>query len=102
MKNKVVLVKFSNGQTFEIPAEVIAENRTGYYASLYGFLRDSVKWNEEFKLSLSMDSYEMTDWAANNMDWKDVSRYAKLIAEKSIDYEKEWTNSEMKVEERSK
>ena len=49
------------------------------------------------------DDYELFDWAANNMDWKDVKDQAVLLETKvePTDYGKEWTNAKMEIAELS-
>src|SRR5437879_1032139 len=77
-------VTMPDSTVWDIPAEVIAENRTQYYSAGRGktykdgklvwqeppFELGSQEWKDEF--DQSMEDYELTDWASNNMDWKDV------------------------------
>jgi len=94
---KFIIVKFSNGDQFKIPAGVVANSRATYYATHdEGALTDDNKkaWNEAFyketEYTLS-DNYELTDWLFNNMDWEDVKDDAMAISEKKdYDYEEHW------------
>ena len=47
MKN--LRIEFENGEIFEVPLEVIAHNRTSYYAENDGFIEGSDEWNDEWK-----------------------------------------------------
>ena len=80
--------------TYNIPVDVIAENRTLYYAEVDGFERDSKEWDEEYKISL--DPVEVVDWAKNNMDWSDVGPHAIHVVNK-IDRDEYWVNGKMEV-----
>ena len=85
---KKIEITFINGDKFEIVAETIAEMRTNYYAEKDGFKVGSAEWKEE--LEHSMNDYELKDWIQNNLDWKDISRYAMKVDEPKVDYEKLW------------
>jgi len=96
---KYVMIKFSNGDRFKIPAGIIANSRAKYYAdSDEGKLTEDNKdaWNEvyydETKLTLE-DDYNITDWLWNNMDWKDVKANAIKMQdeETKYDYEEHWS-----------
>ena len=45
-------IKFPNGDTFLVPVEVVAEQRTKYYSELDGFEKGSKEWEDEFKQSM--------------------------------------------------
>jgi len=47
------------------------------------------------------DEYEITDWAANNMDWEDVWRHAIRLktSPPKVNYHRDWINASMSVEE---
>lgn len=87
-------IEFPNGDVFTVPTEVIARQRTEYYATVDGFAEGSKEWDNEFKQSMMSD--EILDWVQNNMDWSDVRSYAdkELVV---TDYEKMWIGSDFKV-----
>lgn len=94
-----VVVKFSDGTRFSIPAKLIAFDRAKYYAEhdtkkTSGEEFDAVL-NEELEYALG-DESELLDWANNNMDWKDVANHAIPVTseKKSANYNKEWTNAD--------
>ena len=70
MKQKVINIEFSNGEIFQIPAEVVANNRNDYY-----------KEEENEIVDDSYDDYELYDWLQNNMDWDDIAAHAVRIEE---------------------
>ena len=94
--NKLVSVTFSNGESWTIPISVIAESRALYYAATL--------YNGDFNLSLNedtlplfeSDNYEIIDWAAGNMDWKDFEDNAILVSS-DFDYISEWSSCELEV-----
>jgi len=92
-KRKFVVVTFSDGATYRIPAEFIARARTEYYALKDGIEEGSPDWNAEMKQS--MDDFELIDWVKNNMDWEDVRPNAVRLFIRPKDYSEEWTNAEM-------
>ena len=96
---KSLRVTFSNGEMYDIPIDVIAENRATYYASKeLDKTHQGEVFTEEMKLALE-DTDEITDWAFNNMDWKDVIHVAKHVEKdrKVPNYNKEWTNVKHKI-----
>ncbi len=88
---KFLRVTMPDKSKWDIPAEVIANNRTEYYAKVDGFGPMSGHWEEEFEQS--MKPYELKDWAANNMDWKDVVAHAIPVEDDyTVDYQEGWIN----------
>lgn len=97
---KMLIVNFSNGNRFEIPAEVIAKDRASYYADKES---DSAKefeqkFESELEYALENDSV-VKDWASNNMDWDDVKDDAVEIGAVPVDKSAEWTNATKKISE---
>jgi hypothetical protein len=101
---KYMEIKFSNGDTFRIPAQVIAESRARNYSQL-DFDRGEVSdldaaYQHELEYSLN-DDMELEDWFANNMLWSDVVAHARLMPkeDKPVDYASEFTNAECRLVE---
>lgn len=83
MSEKYIKVKMPDGFYF-VPAKLVAEDRAKYYAA-----NDNVAskgkpeykknfdktFKEEYDYTLGDDD-EILDWAANNMDWKEVKHAA--------------------------
>lgn len=90
-----IRITFNNGDCFDVPAEIIAKSRTSYYAEKDGFLEDSVEWDEE--MELSMNSYELSDWIGNNMDWEDVSEYAVQVKKDHQTYSEMWHSADFDI-----
>ena len=100
---KYLVVEMSDGTQWAIPAMVIVKDRAEYYA------KEDVKWgcgeyDEIYKeeiIEAMSDEYEITDWAANNMDWEDVWRHAIRLktSPPEVNYHKEWTNAPKSVKE---
>lgn len=90
-----IKITFPNGDTFHIPAQVVAEARTKYYADLDGFEKGSKEWEEEYNQSM----LELEDWLSNNMDWKDVKDYAIKVQNHNPDnyYDKAFFEAEISI-----
>lgn len=101
-------VRFPDKRNYQIPARFIAEDRAKYYAKL-----DSEKegassalsalsafqrvFESEVEFALG-DSFELLDWANNNMNWSDVQGVAKLFEQPELDLNREWTKAYKWVE----
>jgi hypothetical protein len=94
---KKIEITFINGDKFEIVAETIAEMRTNYYADKDGFKFGSKEWKEEFEHS--MTDYELKGWIGNNLDWKDISRFAMKVETPNVDYDKLWSDININIVE---
>ena len=86
-------VTFSNGEVWEVPAQVVVDSRDENYKSdeedTAGSIADG-----------GLSDYEVTDWASNNMDWSDMVPYAKRVGDPpKIDYEGDWCNATKEVVE---
>ena len=89
-------IEFENGEIFEVPLEVIAHNRTSYYAENDGFIEGSDEWNDEWKQSMRPD--EIEDWVQNNMNWEDVAADAKLVGKREDKgYDEMWSTADFSV-----
>lgn len=99
---KRLVVTFSDGSRWRVPASMIAASRASYYAKLetdrdgedYGEIYDA-----EYDYTLKDDT-ELLDWAHNNMNWGDVACVAFIIpSEKElVDKQKEWGNADKVIE----
>lgn len=89
---KLYTVTMSNGDTYGIPAELIAENRANYYQ-----MRGDSDYRDDMEIMMhwfDTQDYDFADWAKNNMDWDDVKDKAILIsqADIAVDYQDGWVN----------
>ncbi len=94
--SKQLHVTMPDGSVWAVPVKIIAENRAKYYAKHDGIsFEESLKDTEE---CFEEDNYQIEDWAANNMDWKDVRDFAKQIdrAER-VDFQEGWVNGHKAV-----
>lgn len=102
---KYIHAKMSNGETYRIPADVVARSMGAYYGrrnweSGYREGANPVDQIEIEALRALRDDDELIDWAANNMNWEDVAAVATLVeSAPSIDLDSEWTNAWMTVVE---
>jgi hypothetical protein len=96
---KVLRVNMPDGSKWDVPVSVIAKNRAEYYA--HEFDGDVIRSMQEDTLPLfDADHYEIEDWAANNMNWRDVERVATMAIHGEIDYQEGWVNGGKQVLER--
>jgi len=95
---------------WDVPAELIAKSRAAYYAKLraaYYAKLDSKRgggsydaiYARELEYTLA-DPDKLEDWAANNMNWSDVSHAAVRVPSKATDYQEGWVNGEKEVVEK--
>ncbi len=94
---KSVRVTFSNGERYDIPAKVIAEDRARYYAEK--FEGEEGTYDEIFEKEMWVldDRLELLDWISNNMNWEDVEPYAEPVEGVEVDKSSEFTNADKEV-----
>ena len=98
---KKILVKFSDGKTYAIPAEFVANARAKYYAD-----KDVLKnggvfaeiFQQEFEFTMK-DNFELLEWLENNMNWEDVEEIAELynVEYKPANYDDEFSSTSKEV-----
>ena len=88
-------VQMPDGSWWEVPAKVVADNRASYYAAKEEPGHRTGIYEEEFEFTLK-DEYELEDWAANNMNWSEVAKYARRADERTpeVDFQEGWINGE--------
>ncbi len=90
---KVIRVTMPDGSVWQVPAEVVIQNRTDYYVQHDG---ESVR-EEELRF-VSENDYVLMDWARNNMNWEDVAGKAVMVKPApSVDFNEGWCNGQMAV-----
>jgi hypothetical protein len=91
------VVQMPDGSRWSVPLMVIATHRATHYANEFdGDLERSLA--EDTLQLFEADSYEVKDWASNNMNWKDVVHAAQQIeAPGETDYQEGWVNGESYV-----
>lgn len=86
-----------DGSKWDVPVTIIAEHRANYYKHEFN---DNIKKSLiEDTLPLFEDEFEIKDWAANNMDWSDVAKFATrvLFTTDEVDYQEGWVNGEKEL-----
>ena len=99
-QKKFLRVTMPNGDTYDIPVKIIAENRAKYYAEY--FKRRHIDYDKTYQEELSFtleNDYELLDWANSNMDWDDVKDHAIKVEKEPIpiDFEESWLNGEKEI-----
>lgn len=98
-KKQMMTIKQQDGSVWAVPVEIIARNRATHYASEYG--GDVEKSLAEDTLPMFKDSsYEITDWASNQMDWSDFDGHQVKISDAPpLDFQEAWVNGEKDIVE---
>ncbi len=94
--SKTIIITFNNGEIYEVPADIVAQSRAEYYSQIDGVEYGSDEYQKEYQYSYS-DNYELLDWINNNMNWSDISKFAKRIDLVNYDYEKNFINADKKI-----
>jgi hypothetical protein len=87
-----------DGSKWDVPVAVIANHRAKHYAHEFqGNVKDSLTCDTN--ILFSSDPFEIEDWAANNMNWSDVYRFAVKASdgEDVVDYQDGWVNGEKEL-----
>lgn len=92
-------ITMKDRSVWSVPVEVIAKNRAAHYKSEFGDnLERSLK---EDTWPLFDDFFEITDWAANNMNWDEVAAFATRVSGPPVlsaeDFQEGWINGKKKV-----
>ena len=94
-----------DGSKWDVPCDRIAQHRAAYYAKKDTGMTTgdlfAVAFTSEYEYTMG-DDYELKDWAANNMNWKDVKSCAVRVVESAAvtDYQDGWVNGEKEIVER--
>lgn len=87
-------VKFNDGSIFEVPTSIIVQDRAAYYHERdkdeFPTLDDAIKETTDL---FSDDSFEIEDWAKNNMNWDEILPHARLIDFEAS--ERDWSASDL-------
>lgn len=99
--DKYYVVEMPDQSKWAIPVRIIAESRARYFAEADEISFEESLNNDTASLFAS-DDYEIHDWAANNMNWKDVKNQAIQVQQPDIDYDDGWANGDYEVVEQPK
>lgn len=90
-EQKVIYVEY-NGYEWWFPARYVAKDKADYYA------KKGESYQEEFDTAMSDDD-SLLDWFLGDMNWSDVSKYARLSKQPFI-LEPDMTEASVRVSER--
>lgn len=100
---KYLRVQMSDGTMYDIPAEVIAEHRAGYFennsAEKLSYHSSSVQprlHNAEKEFALNNDE-TLIEWASKKMKWSELEPFAKKVEPETNSYGIEWPNAPKKI-----
>jgi hypothetical protein len=85
-------VEMPDGSFWQVPVQAIADSRDEHYA-------DEQEDTIGFIHANSISKHEITDWAANNMNWSEVAEFAVRMdrPETKVDFEEGWANGNKKI-----
>lgn len=98
---KQIEITFPNGETWRIPAQVVAADRAEYYSDLdfqRGHTDDKeAAYETELHYALN-DEAELVDYLRNNMDWQQVQAHAvKVERVTEFDYAEGFDSAKFEV-----
>jgi hypothetical protein len=82
---------------WNVSVATIAHSHASYYAKL-----DGVPYERALEETLDLfknDTYEIIDWAENNMNWEDVKKHAwkSHTPPETVDYQDGWVNGKKEI-----
>lgn len=101
---KFLRVTMPDGTKWDVPAHIIARSRAHEMAmsnlAAEAHLSYQEVYQREFDYTLASRML-LFDWAANNMDWKDVQSHAIHVPTEAspADYQEGWMNGKKEVVE---
>ena len=85
-------IKTPAGHVYEIPTEPIAQNRAAAMLALHPDEFADLDAALADTRELFDDSYQIKEWASNNMNWEDLSDHARMV--RYTPPTDEWLNGE--------
>lgn len=96
-KDALLKITMPDGSKWTVPVEAIARHRARHYREEYNNSVEASLAEDTWPLFES-DDYEITDWAANNMNWEDVeARAVKADDPGAPDFQEGWVNGEKEI-----
>lgn len=89
---KYLLVRMPDFSVWDVPTQIIADNRIDYHVRRYGVGREQAK--AETEQLFTEHPFYIEDWVANNMDWDEVKAHAVQVRGNGVDYQEGWVNGE--------
>ena len=103
--NKLLRVTMPDGSKWDVPVRKIAEHRARYYMKDPELGTFEKSYNEDTIPLFESDDYAIEDWAANNMNWKDIVAFARKVESHKMadsDFQEGWINGDKEIVEGSK
>lgn len=96
MKQKVIRVEMGDGSKWDVPAEIVANDRAAHFTTYQSGIEKGNSFKQEKEFALQ-DNEALLDWAENNINWKDIGPHAKRVKTGTIDYQEGWVNGHKEV-----
>jgi hypothetical protein len=99
---KFLRVTMPDGSQYDVPAYLIASNRATYYAECDTGETSGPEFDKIFKIEFdyAMACHdEIVDWAANNMNWSNVSGDSERVGGtlSPEDFQEGWLNGDKEI-----
>ena len=94
---KYLAVTQRDGSVWAVPVSVIAKNRAAHYAPEFGGDVDRSLQEDTMPL-FDLDSYEIEDWAVNQMDWSNFGNTCyQMTPAVAPDFQEAWMSGKKEV-----
>jgi hypothetical protein len=90
--HKLMTIEMPDGSVWGVPVDIIARSRATHYASEFdGDIERSLA--EDTLPLFAVDTYEIEDWAKNNMNWSDFDGHQVKVSDAPApDFQEAWMN----------
>ena len=79
MSHQFIILKLESGPVYKLPIQPIIDNRAAYYhkdrPEEFPTLESAIEDTKQF----FSDTFEIREWALNNMDWDDLLKHMAMI-----------------------
>lgn len=93
---KVIIVTMPDSSQWQVPCDVIAEDRAVYYSEDTD--KNKRSYDEVYEETMS-NMELLIDWGENNMNWSYLKQYSEMIKHPNVDYEDGWCNGYKRINE---
>lgn len=100
---KFLRVQMSDGVIYDIPAEIIAEHRAGFFEDnspeKLTYHASSIQprlHRAEWEFALSNDTV-LIEWASKKMKWEDIKAHAVKVEPEQKSYDEDWETAPKQI-----
>ncbi|EPL8679499.1 hypothetical protein N0P70_005498 [Klebsiella michiganensis] len=93
LNTQYMVVTMPDSSNWQVPVSAIARNHAAYYANKHGTDIETELTERTIPL-FNGNEADIEDWAENNMNWSDISQFAKQVTAGKVDYDDGWVNGD--------